>query len=60
VIQAYIYSKNGNSIDMDEWKGYARKNVNTTLGQKILFVVMDKIIAEPQRAGEKADKMEWI
>ncbi len=45
---------------MDEWKGYARKNVNTTLGQKILFVVMDKIIAEPQRAGEKADKMEWI
>ncbi len=44
LIQAYIYKKNGNAIDIKEWKEYARKNVNTSLGKQFLQFVIDKII----------------
>lgn len=44
VLQAYVYKENGNAIDMDEWTDYARKNINTTLGKKILHFVMKKVI----------------
>ena len=43
VIQAYMY-QDTNEIDMEEWKEYARKNVNTSLGKQFLEFVIDKII----------------
>ncbi len=44
LIQAYIYIKSGNEIDLNEWKEYARKNVNTSLGKQFLQFVIDRII----------------
>ena len=44
LIQAHIYKKNGNVIDLNEWKEYARKNVNTSLGKQFLQFVIDRII----------------
>lgn len=44
VIQAYFYLKGGNTIDLDEWKEYALKNVKTSLGKQILMFVMEKIL----------------
>lgn len=44
LIQAYVYKKRGNKIDLNEWMEYARKNVNTSLGKQFLQFVIDKII----------------
>lgn len=44
LIQAHIYKINGNDIDLNEWKEYARKNVNTSLGKQFLQFVIDKIL----------------
>lgn len=44
LIQAYIYKKKGNEINLGEWKEYARKNVNTTLGKQFLQFIIDRIL----------------
>jgi len=44
IIQAYIYKENNSGIDLDEWKKYARQNVNTSLGKKFLEFVIEKLI----------------
>ncbi len=44
LIQAYIYKKSGNEIDLKDWEDYARKNVNTSLGKQFLQFVIEKII----------------
>lgn len=46
LIQAYIYKKNGNVIDLKEWKDYARKNVKTSLGKQLLSFVVERIITQ--------------
>ena len=44
VIQAYIYKKRGNEIDLNEWIDYARQNVRTSFGKQFLDFVIDTII----------------
>lgn len=46
VIQADIYWKRGNKINMDEWIDYAHQNVGTSLGKKLLDFALDKIIKD--------------
>lgn len=45
LIQAYVYKKNGNIIDLKEWEEYARKNVKTSLGKQFLHFIIEKILA---------------
>ena len=44
IIQTYIYKSDGNEIDLDEWKEYTCKNVNTSLGRQLLNFIIDNMI----------------
>ncbi|MCM1262003.1 MAG: hypothetical protein NC313_04710 [Butyrivibrio sp.] len=46
IIRFAYYKQRGNKIDMDEWIGYARSNVVTSLGKKLLGFVMEKIVCD--------------
>lgn len=52
VVQAYIYKNRGNEINLDEWKDYALKNVNTSLGKQFLCFVINKIIVQENELSE--------
>ncbi len=44
LIQAYIYEKEGNNIGIKEWKNDLLNKVNTTLGKKILQLLIEEIV----------------